>query len=140
MCGACVSFEFFSPCFKIYYHIDITGCPKELLTLTVLIITFHNWYFHSRFIAHFESYAQSKLFQIPNWKHRHIWHILHYTVIDQWSGFRPSALTCPRKAPARSIHSSTEEQHCGFSQTVTHPSTNAANWKHTKIANKMFSQ
>ena len=39
----------------------------------------------------------------------------------------PSALTRPRKAPARSIHSSTEEQYCGFSQMVTHPSTNEAN-------------
>ena len=48
-------------------------------------------------------------------------------VIDLRSGLRPRALTCPRKAPARSIHSSTEEQHCGFSQTVTHPSTNEAN-------------
>ena len=38
----------------------------------------------------------------------------------------PNVITHPRKAPARSIHSSTEEQHCGFSQTVTHPNTNAA--------------
>ena len=65
--------------------------------------------------------------------HQHIWHILHYTVQDQWSGFSPSALTRPRKAPARSIHSSTEEQHCGFSQTVTHPSTNVANCCLTSI-------
>ena len=35
--------------------------------------------------------------------HRHIWHILHYMVIDQWSSFRPKALTRARKAPARSI-------------------------------------
>ena len=59
--------------------------------------------------------------------HQHIWHILHYMVIDQWSGFHPSALTRPRKAPARSIHSSTDENQYGFSQTVSHPSTNAAN-------------
>ena len=65
--------------------------------------------------------------------HRHIWHILHYMFIDQWSSFRPNALTRPRKAPARSIHSSTEEQHCGFSQTVTHPSNNAANCCLTSI-------
>ena len=43
----------------------------------------------------------------------------HFPLYGQWSGFRPSALTRPRKAPARSINSSTEEQHCGFSQTVT---------------------
>ena len=48
------------------------------------------------------------------WENRHIWHILHYTVIDQWSGFRHNVLTCPRKAPARSIHSYTEEQHFVF--------------------------
>ena len=58
---------------------------------------------------------------------------INYTVIDQWSGFRPSAFTRPRKSPARSIHSSTEEQHCGFSQMVTHPSTNAANCCLTSI-------
>ena len=48
-------------------------------------------------------------------------------VIDQWSSLRPNALTRPRKAPARSIHSSTEEQHYVFFQTVTHSSNNAAN-------------
>ena len=58
---------------------------------------------------------------------RHSGHILHYMVINQSIGFSPNALTRPRKGPARSIHSSTEEQHCGFSQTVTHPSTNMAN-------------
>ena len=52
--------------------------------------------------------------------------------MNQWSGFRPNVTTCPRKVPARSIHSS-EEQHCGFSQTVTHPSTNAANCCLTSI-------
>ena len=62
-----------------------------------------------------------------------IWHILHYMVIDQWSGFRPNALTHPRKAPARSIHSSTEEHHYGFSQTVTHSSNNEANCCLTSI-------
>ena len=31
------------------------------------------------------------------------------------------------------MHSSTEEQHCGFSQKVTHPSTNAANCCLTSI-------
>ena len=38
----------------------------------------------------------------------------YYMVKDQWSGFHPSALTRPRKAHARSIHSSTEEKQCGF--------------------------
>ena len=54
----------------------------------------------------------------------------HSPQYGQWSGFRSSR---PRKAPARSIHSSTEEQHCGFSQMVTNPSTNAANCCLTSI-------
>ena len=53
-------------------------------------------------------------------------------VIDLWS-FRPNAVTRPIKAPVRSIHSSTEEHHCGFLQKVIHPNTNAANCCLTSI-------
>ena len=92
------------------YHFHLVKCH----------LSFHpNFQTHHHYHSYHHPHSQCQ-------SHWHIWHILHYTVIDQWSGFRPNALTRPRKAPARSIHSSTEEQHCGFSHTVTHPSTNAA--------------
>ena len=58
-------------------------------------------------------------------------------IIDLWSAFRPNELTRHTKAPARSIHSSTEAKHCGFSKTVTHPSTNSVDCCLTSIVVKL---
>ena len=61
------------------------------------------------FILKHSKHNKYNIFTVPT--HQHIWHIILYTVIDQWSGFRPGTLTRPKKAPAKSIHSFTEK-HC----------------------------